>query len=522
MALRPLLLSLAALGLLAAAPASAQTLTIGISATPSSADPHFHNGASTQTLVYQIYDTLFERQPDGSLGPSLAVRWAVLSDTVWEVALRPGVRFTDGVPFTADDVVFSAARAPAVPNATSTYASAVRSIARIEVVDPLTLRFHTDGPAPFLPNDLAPLPIVSRHAGEGATTEDYNSGRAAIGTGPFRMLSYKPGESTELAANPGWWGRRPDWERVSMRYLPNAGTRSAALLSGSVDMIDMPSPNDLPRFKRDANFRVFEHPGTRLVYLAPNQSAEVAPFVTGLDGQPLPANPLRDPRVRQALSVAINRAGLADRVMQGTAIPSGQFIPAGGYSHAPQVPVPAYDPAMARRLLAEAGYPAGFRITLHAASNSRPTDPVAAQAIAQMWTQAGVPTTVETMPLSVYSARSARMDFAVAVWGWASQGHAGHGLVNVVNTADRARLTGAFNRSGYANPELDALTARALSTMADAPREALLQQAVALAMQDGAIIPLYLLTNSWVTRRGIAYRPAAQDYTLAREATLAP
>lgn len=502
--------------MLGAVPAAAQTrLTIGVSAAPGTVDPHFNQGTSTQTLVYNIFDTLIERRPDFSLAPSLALSWTALSDTVWEIRLRPGVRFSDGQLFTADDVAFTLARVPNVPNAVVSYASQIRAISRVEVMDPLTLHLHTDGPAPSLPTDISGVAIVSRHAGEGATTEDYNALRAAIGTGPFVIRAYTPGSEAELARNETWWGERPDWDRVSFRYINNAGSRSAALLSGSVDLIDLPSPNDLPRFRSSPDIALFSAPGTRLVYLAPNQSAEVAPMVTDNEGRPLAANPLKDRRVRQALSLAINRAGLAERVMQGTAVPAGQFLPPGLYTHNPAIPVPAFDIGAARRLLAEAGYPDGFRVTLPVAQNARPTDPVAAQAIAQMWRRIGVQTAVETMPLSIYGPRAARMEFPFSMWGWGTVGHAGHPLVNVVATADRTRLTGSFNRSGYSNPELDALIARASATMDDTAREELLNRSVAMAMEDVAIIPLYQLTNFWAARRGITYQATGYDYTRA-------
>ena len=508
--------ALALAALLLATPAAAQSvLTMGISAAPSSVDPHFNQGTSTQTLTYNIFETLTDRRPDSSLAPGLALSWRPAGDAVWEFKLRPDVRFSDGRPFTADDVAFTIGRVPNVPNATASFAGQVRSITRVEVVDPLTLLLHTDGPAPNLPVDLSVVAIVSRHAGEGATTEDYNALRAAIGTGPFILRSYTPGNSAELERNENWWGPRPDWDRVSFRYLPNAGARSAALLSGGVDLIDLPSVNDLPRFRTSPGFTVTSSQGLRLVYLAPNQSAEVAPGVTDNDGKPLAANPMRDRRVRQALSLAINRASLAERVMQGTAEPAGQFLPRGLYSHDPSIPVPAQDPDAAKRLLAAAGYPDGFRMTLNVASNARPTDPVAAQAIAQMWTRIGVQTTVELMPLSAYGPRSARMEFPVSLWGWASPGHAGHPLVNVVASYDRSKLTGSFNRSGYSNPALDALIARAMATLDDGAREALMNQATSTAMDDVAIIPLYHLTNYWATRRGITYEATTYDYTRA-------
>ena len=510
-----------ALLLALSAPAQAQRLTIGVSAAPTSVDPHFHSGTSTQTLTYNLFDTLFLLTPQNGIAPGLALSWRPIAETVWEVKLRPGVRFTDGRPFTADDVAFTIGRAPNVPNTTGGYGGAVRPITRVEIIDPLTLHLHTNGPAPNLVVDMSVLAMVSRHVGEGATTEDYNAGRAAVGTGAFRLVRFSPNEQTELVRNEDWWGPRPDWDSAVIKYLPNAAARTAALLSGTVDLIDTPSPNDLPRLQSDSRFSVFSRQGMRLVYLAPNQSAAVAPFVTDHEGRPLAQNPLRDQRVRQALSIAINRSGLAERVMQNTATPNGQWLPPGMYSYNAEVPVPAFDPEAARRLLAEAGYPNGFRITVHVSATSRPTDSIAAQAIGQMWARIGVATQVEAVPFAAYASRAANMDYAVTMFGWASQTHAGYALVNVFNSFSRERLTGSFNRSGYSNAALDELTARALNTLDDVVREGLLKQGVAMAMGDVAIIPLYQMTNFWAARRGVTYEATGYDYTRLTQARLA-
>jgi peptide/nickel transport system substrate-binding protein len=515
-------LGILALALALACPAAqAQRLTIGVSAAPASVDPHFHNGTSTHTLTYNLFDTLFLLTPDNGLAPALALTWQPIAETVWEIRLRPGVRFSDGGAFTAEDVAFTFRRAPNVPNSTGGYGGAVRPITRVEIIDPLTLHLHTDGPAPNLAVDLSGLSIISRRVGEGATTEDYNAGRAAIGTGAFRLVRFSPNEQTDLVRNDGWWGPRPDWEAATIKYLPNAAARTAALLSGAVDLIDTPSPNDLPRLQSDARFAVHSRQGMRLVYLAPNQAAEIAPFVTDHEGRPLARNPLRDRRVRQALSIAINRSGLTERVMQNTATPNGQWLPPGTYSYNPEVPVPAFDPEAARRLLAEAGYPQGFRITVHVSATSRPTDSIAAQAIGQMWARIGVQTQVEAVPFAAYAARAANLDYAVTMFGWASQTHAGYAMVNILNTYSRERLTGSFNRSGYSNPALDALTARALNTLDDAERERLLRQGVAMAMEDVAIVPLYQMTNFWASRRGVTYEATGYDYTRLVQARLA-
>lgn len=502
--------------------ANAQTLTIGQIYVPNSVDPHFYNGTPTKTLSEHIFDRLFEQAPDTTLKPGLAVSWKPIADTVWEVKLRPGVTFTNGAPFTADDVQFSYGRALNVPNTTGGFAGVLRAVQRVEIVDPLTVRIHTPAPAPTLPNDLANVAIISRAVGTGAATEDYNAGRAAIGTGPFRMIRFSPGDGVELERNENWWGDKPDWQRVSVKFIPNSAARTAALLSGGVDMIDQPPPNDLPRLQSDPRFVVATAIGARAVYLSPDQFHEgPSPFVTDNDGRPLPRNPLRDQRVREALSVALNRTALSERILQGTGTPTGQFMPPGAYSYHPDIPVPAFDPERSRKLLAEAGYPQGFRVTIHAPTDVRPTDPIIAQAIAQMWSRVGVQTAVETIPNAVFATRATRREISVGLWSWGSNsGEAGFALVNVFNTDSRERRTGTYNRAGYSSAELDALTDRAMTTLDDGAREVLLRQATAKVMGDVAVIPLYQVTNYWATRKGITYQPSAHDRTLAMLARL--
>jgi peptide/nickel transport system substrate-binding protein len=495
--------------------AQAAELKAGLATAPLSADPHFYNGFAEKALAIHVYSRLVEQTGDTHLAPGLASSWHSLSDTVWEFKLRPGVVFQDGVPLTPDDIVFSYARAPNVPNSTASFAPQLRTIAKIEITDPLTLRITTLKPNPNLPNDLANVAIVSRHAGEGATTADYNSGKAAIGTGPYRMLSFVANEQVMLERNPAWFGPKPDWDRVVFRIIANPGTRTAALLSGDVDLIDQPSAADLPGLRGNAKISVSSTPGTRMWYLRLDRSrtGEV-PFVTDAAGRPLPKNPFDDLRVREALSLAINRQALADRTMQGTVVPTGQWLPPGTYSYNPAIASPPFDLAKAKVLLAEAGYPAGFNLTIHAAVN-----PEAMQAVAQMWSRAGVKTSVEMMPNSLYTARAAKQDFAVGSGSWGSNsGEAGYFLVNVLNSYDRAKGLGPLNWGRYSNPALDALTDRAMSTIDDGAREKLLMQAEQMAADDVSVIPLYQLVNFWASRKGIVYDARADERTVAMSA----
>jgi peptide/nickel transport system substrate-binding protein len=508
----------AVLCLAVAPPGQAAELRAGLAFAPSSVDPHFFNGLANKALAIHIFDRLVEQTPDLRLAPGLAMSWRTIGDTVWEFTLRPGVKWHDGQDFTADDVVFSLERAPNVPNSPGGFGTMVRAIKRIEVTGPLGLRLHTAGPAPNLPGDLANVAIVSRHAGQGATTADYNSGKAAIGTGPYKLERYVSGDHVELARNDAWWSAKPEWERVSFRMIPNQAARTAALLAGDVDLIDAPAPADLSRIKT-AGAQVFSVGGTRTVYLSPDFSRrESTPFVTDAEGKLLSPNPLLDLRIRQALSLAINRKALTERVMQGAAEPTGQWMWPGAYSYGRDIAVPRYDPERAKALLAEAGLPKGFRLTLHTYSD-RGDYAAAAQGIAQMWTRIGVQTAVEGFAGPVYASRGIRHDFSMSMWSWGSNsGEAGYLLINVLGTPDPVAGRGASNNSGYANAVLDTLTDKALATLDDRERERLLIDAQTKAVDDLAMIPLYQLINLWAARKGLTYDARPDERTIAMSA----
>lgn len=512
----------AALMTAAATPALAQTatgpaLTIAIGAPVTSMDPHFFNASFNSAIASHIFDRLTERTADSRLVPGLAESWRLVSDTVWEFKLRAGVTWHDGRPFTADDVAFTIGRAPNVQNAPGGFAIYLRAISRVEVVDPLTLRLHTERPHPSMPSDLSFIAIIARHAASGAATEDFNSGKATIGTGPYRFVSFRAGDRIELVRNDAYWRGPQPWARVSTRMITNDSARLAALLAGDVDVIDQVPSADLGRLRREGRVTIAEAPSLRLIFLAPDFSRRDNPvFVSDNEGRPLPTNPLQDVRVRRALSIAIDREALSARVMEGTARPAGQWLPAGIFSHNPAVPPPAYDPDAARRLLAEAGFPQGFRLTLHTPNDRYPNDSRTCQAVAQMWSRVGVRTEVVAMPWAAFPARAARQEFAMHLIGWGSTAGDSFGaLMSVVGTFDRERRLGTFNHHRYSNPAMDSLVERALVTTDDATREAMLRDAVRMAADDVAVIPLYNLINVWASRPGFRVEARMDERTLA-------
>ncbi|MDB5414890.1 MAG: transporter substrate-binding protein [Rubritepida sp.] len=515
----------AALFLVLAPAGLTQTLTVGLANPVNSADPHFSNTTSNFALTGHVFDALVGRDAQARLIPALAESWTAVEPTVWEFRLRPNVTWHDGRPLTADDIAFTIQRVPNVQGSPGGFSGAVRSITRVEVVDALTIRLHSARPNPLLPNDIASVQVISRHVGTDANPADYNSGRASIGTGPYRFVSYRPGEGAVFARNDAWWGPAQPWARVNFRFLPNDGSRSAAVLAGDVDLIDQVPGADLPRLRREPRLTIAETTGVRLIYLQADFSRQGGdvPGVTDNNGERLPRNPFQDVRVRRALSIAIDRRALADRIMHGAAIPTGQWLPEGSYSHNPDVGVPAFDPAEARRLLAEAGYPQGFRVTLSTPNDRYPGDLSTSQAVAQFWTRIGVRTQIESLPWSSYVTRGPRQEFGFRLGGWGSStGEASYLLRNVVGTYDRARGWGSPNFSRYSNPRLDALTERAITTIDDAEREELLRQAVKLETDDVGIVPLFLLRNAWALQRGLRYEARSDEQTLATSVSPEP
>ncbi|WP_376088697.1 ABC transporter substrate-binding protein [Roseomonas sp. CCTCC AB2023176] len=494
-----------------------RNLTVGIGGSVTSLDPHFFNASPNNSLAMHVFDMLVQRDAAARVSPGLAESWRAVEPTVWEFKLRRGVKWHDGRDFTADDVAFTVERAPNVPNSPGGFGGFLRAITRAEVVDPLTIRFHTAAPHPLLPTELASVAIIARHAAGNATTADFNSGRAAIGTGPYKIAAYRPGDRTELVRNDDYWGGAEPWSRVSYRFMANDSSRAAALLAGDVDLIDQVPTSDLARMRGDNRVSIAEIGGLRLIYLFPDFSREgPSPYVTDNAGTPLPRNPFRDLKVRQALSLAINREALCRQIMQGTAQPTGQWLPPGSYSYNPEVTPPPFQADRARALLAEAGFPQGFRVTLHGPNDRYPNDAQTIQAIAQMWTRVGVQTQVDAQPWAAFSPRNARQEYAIRLVGWGSvTGEASYLLVNILNTFDAAKRTGASNNGRYSNPALDTLTERATAILDDGEREKALQQAVKVAMDDLGIIPLFQLTNVWASKRGITYEPRADERTVA-------
>ena len=501
--------------------AQQNVLRVGVGGAFTSMDPHYHNLNPNNVMTSYVFDQLVRFDPKYTPEGALAVSWKAVDDKTWEFKLRPGVKFHDGTPFTANDVVFTFARIPQVLNSPSSFTFAVKPIIKIEQVDPMTLRFHTADPVPLMPYNLANVRIVSRKHGENAGTSAYNSLTAAIGTGPFRVKEFVVGEQAVFERNDAWWDTKPQWERVSYRSIANDASRNAALQAGELDVIDQVPPRDVPELKKNAKLKVITAAGQRLIYLSPDAGRKDTPWVTDLSGKHLEVNPLLDIKVRRALSLAINRDAIRDRIMDGFAVPAGQIIPEAASSYEPSVKVDPYDPEQAKKLLAEAGYPNGFAITLHGPNNRYVNDSKIVEAIAQMWTRIGIKTAVDTMPAATFFSRAVKGDFTIRLTGWASDtGEAGSNLITLIASSAPDKGRGAiYEPSHYANAKVDEVIEKAIATLDPAERDTLYRRAVAMAMPEYPIIPLHFQVNVFAIRNGLTMRPRMQEGIRAWEVT---
>jgi len=489
--------------------AAAQNLTLGTKLELNTLDPHFFASFPTVSSHEYIFDKLYVYDEKLRPVPSLATSVKLVDDLTWEMKLRQGVTFHDGSPFTADDVIFTVDRVPNVPNSPNSFAQFTRTIESLKKVDDYTILVKTKAPTPNFLGDLTNVFIISSKAARGATTADFNSGKAAIGTGPYKLVQFVSGERLVLERNDKYWGKKPGWAKVTERVIAKDPSRLAALLSGEVDAIDAAPIADLERLRKDGKFSLFRGTAALVHYVALDSARDESPFVTAKDGKPLGRNPLKDPRVRKALSLAINRDAIAKRVMEGSAEPAGQLLPAK-YPGASQTIKPdPYDVAKAQALLKEAGYADGFRIVLHATGDRYPNDAAVAQVIAQMWTRIGLKAEVEVLPGSVFFTRASKQEFSAFAAQYGAE-EASNSLRALVGSYDATKGFGTANRTRYTNPIVDSLLTESLVTMDDEIRQQKLTRAINFAMGDTPLIPVFYPIFDFAAKKGLVVTPRAQ------------
>lgn len=499
-------------------PAQAQTLNIGIQNEPNTMDPQWHLLGNNTAAMRNMYDTLVGRDVNLQDVPSLALSWKVVDDTTWEFKLRPGVAFHDGSPFTAEDVKFTLARIPTLQGNPSAYSVYTSQIKETVVVDPLTVRFITNGPAPLLPTNLSNVFMISGAKGV-QPTADFNSGKAANGTGPYKLVSWSPGAPQMLTRNDAWWGGKPEWAAVKIAPIPRDPSRVAALLAGDVDFINRVPVADVAKLKTDPKLKVFSGASAYVYMVYPEVGLDQPPGVKDNAGNPLPQNPFRDARVRQAMSLAINRDALVERVMEGLAVKMSQPVPDGMFGASPRIAPSPFNPDRARALLAEAGYPQGFQAELSCPNDRFPNDSKICEAVAQQYSRIGLKVTLAAYPSAVFFPRRAKREFGLSMAGWGSlTGEASYFLGAVIHSADKDKGLGGINISGIADPELDKLIQEARPTLDAAKRRAQLERISELTVERNWVIPVLAFGTVSAGRADkVNYITRADEETMAVE-----
>jgi peptide/nickel transport system substrate-binding protein len=495
------------------ATAHAAELKIGLSADVTTMDPHFIAAQPNLTAQHHIFDTLVRTDERSRPFPGIAT-WRTPDPLTWEFTLRQGVKFHDGSELTAEDVAYSLERPLKIKGSPGGFQTYVRPIVAREVVDRYTLRLKTATPYGALLQDLAEVMIVSKQATAQATGEDFDRGKAAVGTGPYQLARFARGDRIEFVRHDQYWGGRLPWDKVTLLILPSDPVRTAALLSGQVDAVEHVPTADIARLRKTPALRLEQAVSWRTIFLHLDQHRDQPPGMLSKAGKPLEKNPFKDIRVRQAMSKAINRQAIAERVMEQLALPAANVVSPSVFGHDPAVKPDAYDPGGAKKLLAEAGYPDGFTVTLGTPNNRYINDEQVAQTVAQMLARVGIVTRVEAMPLSVYFGKARNQEFGVSLLGWGSRA-ADLALRSLVATVNPDKGYGAWNWGGYSNPRLDELIAASLGTVDPAKREAIARKASALAAEEVALIPLHYQVVTWAMKSHLSYTARTDEFTFA-------
>ena len=516
--LTPFITLFLACAALAALPASldAKTFRWASQGEYLTADPHATNEGHTNSINGQVYDGLVMRGRRHEIIPALATSWRQETPTRWVFRLRRGVKFHEGEDFTADDVVFSFERMRQTPG----FRFHAASIGEASAIDAHTVAFVTPRPNPLMIETLAEnLFVMSRawcrrHRVEApqnfAAREETYAATHANGTGAFLLVSREAESRTVFRRNPAWWGIDAglfDGNVDEFAYVPikSDGTRVAALLSGEIDFVlDVP-PQDVERLRRDPGIRLYEGVENRVVYLSMDQ-ARAELLYSDVKGR----NPFQDARVRRAISHAIDVDTIRNNVMRGLSRPTGALLPNPSLVGVPAAleSHDAYDTAQARRLLAEAGYPSGFKVTLDCPNNRLVNDERICIAVAAMLAKVGIRVDVSAMPRATFFPKVRNRDTSFFLFSWGGAAEPMFTLPPLMHSAN-AEGDGGFNLGGYRDERLDALIDAAKEEMDAARRQEIVLEALQRHRDNAYDIPLHLQVTVWAARRNVTalHRP---------------
>jgi peptide/nickel transport system substrate-binding protein len=489
--------------------AQAKSLTIALTADAVILDPHAANELSANIMFYHFYDALVQRTPELEFRPALAESWQVVDDTTWVFKLRRGVKFHNGDELKADDVVFTVERLKK-----ALMASLVANIASVRAIDDHTVEFKTPKPYAVLHMALAEVLIMSRKHAEAQTPEQI--GLRPMGTGPYRLVEWIKEDRLVMEAFPDHWRGKAKVERVTFRPITNPATRTAALQTGGVDVIQDLAVRDVAAIRANNAFNVVTRPSLLNIVLA----LDVRDKSPTID---LPVNPMKDRRVREAIVRAINVEALRTVVMNGFSAPSEQYVPSSHLGYVPGLnfrQLYPFDLARAAQLMKEAGHERGFTMTLDTTNNRYVNDGTIAQALASMLARINITVNLNLMPRANFfgyiRVPSDKSSFIMSGWDTPS-GDAGNMYNVLLYSRGRKQGYGQANRGSYSNPQFDEWIDKADATSDMKKRNEFLQEATKIAAQDIPMIPVHYEQDIYAAKKNITVVPRMDKFIWAYE-----
>ncbi len=486
-------------------------------------DPHSQDHATTHAIVQHAYEGLTRYDAKFQVEPCLASKWTYVSPTQVRFELRKGVKFHDGSPFTAEDVIFSFNRIRQPQGTLQIYVSGIKEIRK---VDDYTVDLVLDAPSPVLLRNLVDFRIMSKAWAEKnrstniqdfkAKEENYAS-RNVMGTGPYKITGWMPDQKITMAINKDWWDTNKG-NITEVTYLPikSEPTRVAALLSGDVDLVSDVPPQDVAKLKADPKIRMLEGNEVRTIFFAMDEGSDELPGAS-VKGK----NPFKDKRVREALSISIDREAIKRTIMRGLSIPAGIMVAPGVNGNTPDIDQPLkVDYEKAKKLLAEAGYPGGFDIPLHCPNNRYVNDEQICIAVVSMWSKIGVKAKLVAQPMTLHSQTFQRGEAPLYMLGWGTSTFDALYQLQALARTRSGGQDGSFNFSKVSDAKLDALI-DAMKTETDVPkRNALIREALLRQRDEYLFIPLHHQVRPWAMKTSVETLYRSNDRPEARFTTI--
>ena len=504
--------------------AFAVTLRVSNQGDVQSMDPHSLNESLQLSFTGNVYDTLVARDKKMNLEPSLATKWTQTGPTVWRFDLRQGVKFHDGTSFTADDVVFTFKRAASTGSDMKGYTNPIKEVRK---AGDFAVDIETNTPFPILPDTLTALAVMSKKWCEDNKAEQAVDRRKGIentasfkanGTGPFRLKERQPSVRTVIVKSFTWWGKAEgNIDEVVFTPIGNDATRVAALLSGETDLMEPVPLQDVERLK-GSGFTVLQGPELRTIFLGMDQKRDELLY-SNIKGK----NPFKDVRVRRAVYFAIDEETIKARVMRGAALPTALMVGAAvrGFQ-ADMNKRPAYDAEAAKKLLAEAGYPNGFEVTMNCPNDRYVNDLAICQAVAANLARVGIKINLAAETKVTYFPKILRRDTSFYLLGWTPSTVDAHDTLQAIMASPTDKGQGQFNLGAYSNPKLDELTSKIQSETDQGKRNEYIREAFKIHQDDVGHIPLHQQALAWGYSNKVSLVQLPNNYMSFKWITLKP